>query len=81
LAANSERCGNDSAFWDHGEFIGKRKTGSKDKLMDYVELLLFFMSAVAGLKIISDAIAWQRQQNYDGGASCVNLVPIFWVGW
>jgi hypothetical protein len=49
--------------------------------MDYVELLLFFMSAVAGLKIISDAIAWQRQQNYDGGASCVNLVPIFWVGW
>ncbi len=48
--------------------------------MDYVELFLLFMSAVAGLKVVSDAIAWQWQQNYDGSAFCVNLVPI-WVGW
>jgi hypothetical protein len=37
------------------------------------------MSAVTGLKIVSDTIAWQRQQNYDGSAFCVTLVPI-WVG-
>jgi hypothetical protein len=30
---------------------------------------------VTGLKIVSDIIAWQRQQNYDGSAFCVTLVP------
>ncbi len=30
---------------------------------------------VTGLKIVSDTIAWQRQQNYDGSAFCVTLVP------
>jgi hypothetical protein len=39
--------------------------------MDYVELFLLFMSAVAGLKIVSDTIARQR----DVSAFCVNLVP------
>ena len=34
---------------------------------------------VTGLKIVSDTIAWQRQQNYDGSAFCVTLVP-FWAG-
>jgi hypothetical protein len=46
--------------------------------MDYVELFLLFMSTVAGLKIVSDTTIWQRQQNYDGSAFCVTLVPI-WV--
>jgi hypothetical protein len=32
------------------------------------------MSPVAGLKIVSNAITWQRQQNYDVNAFCVNLV-------
>jgi hypothetical protein len=43
--------------------------------MDYVELFLLFMSAVAGLKIVSDAIGRQQQQNDDVSAFCVNLVP------
>ncbi len=43
--------------------------------MDYVKLFLLFMSTVAGLKIVSNAIARQPQQNYDGSAFCVN-----WVG-
>jgi hypothetical protein len=33
------------------------------------------MSAVARLKIVSNAIARQRQQNYDVSVFCVNLVP------
>jgi hypothetical protein len=44
--------------------------------MDYVELFMLFMSAVAGLQIVSDAIAWQCLQIYDVSAFCVNLVPI-----
>jgi hypothetical protein len=43
--------------------------------MDYVVLFLLFMSAVARLKIVSNAIGRQRQQNYDVSAFCVNLVP------
>jgi hypothetical protein len=46
-AVDSETDGEDGAFRDHGELDGKRKTGSKDELMDYVELFLLFMSAVA----------------------------------
>jgi hypothetical protein len=48
--------------------------------MNYIELFLLSMSAITtGLKIGSDTIAWQWQQNYDGSTFCATLVQL-WVG-
>jgi hypothetical protein len=53
--------------------LGQQKEDRKYEVMNYIELFFLSMCTVTGLKIVSDTIAWQRQQNYDGSAFCVTL--------
>jgi hypothetical protein len=72
-----KQMGRTAHFGTMGTYTSKGR--QERQINGHVILFLLFMSIVSGLKIVSDTIPWQRQQNYDGSKFCVTLGPI-WVG-